>query len=550
MRNISVAGRRGGGTLDAGYPADSDPAAGGGHRRDDGALVDDEQHPDLHPDLVRRPGLFGATFYGSLATTIILASALGTIGSGTLADRHGRRALIVGSLVLTIPTVLLFAQFTGPIAFLTGALVGLLAASTAPLLLVMAQLLMRGRAGVASGLILGLGFVTGAIGVPITGAVADAVGIQDAMRLQIIIVIVAIPLAFLLPERSEAGGTGRARADSHRLVCLLPVACCLLPILESWVCSLTMDAPRGARPRAGRLDQRLVVAVVYVCGMMMSSIDSTIVTVALVTLSREFNVTTDAIDAVVIAYIVAVATFIPAAGWLGDRFGTKRIFLLALTIFTIASALCGLAESFGQLVIFRAMQGAGAGMLTPTGVAMLYRTFPPEERVRVARVLMYVMILGPAAGPVLGGLIIEQLSWQWAFYVNIPVGHVRVRVRCGVPARAPRANGGALRSHRVPAGWRRVRPRDVRAERRADEGLVGSDDRGRWTRLAWRCSPRSRSSSCAWRSRWSSCVCSRTDSSAPSIWCRCSRRPRSSACCSWSRSICRTAGGRRRCRRV
>ncbi len=146
---------------------------------------------------------YSAAFYGALATTITLASAAGTIGSGSLADRYGRRSLIVGSLVLTMPTVLLFAQFTGPIAFLTGALVGLLAASTAPLLLVMAQQLMRGRAGVASGLILGLGFVTGAIGIPITGAVADAIGIQDAMRLQTVIVLIAIPIALWLPTEAK-----------------------------------------------------------------------------------------------------------------------------------------------------------------------------------------------------------------------------------------------------------------------------------------------------------------------------------------------------------
>jgi MFS transporter, FSR family, fosmidomycin resistance protein len=146
---------------------------------------------------------YSAAFYGALATTITLASAAGTIGSGSLADRYGRRALIVGSLVLSIPTVLLFASFTGPIAFVTGALVGLLAASTAPLLLVMAQQLMRGRAGVASGLILGLGFVTGALGVPITGAVADVIGIQDAMRLQTVIVLVAIPVALWLPTEAK-----------------------------------------------------------------------------------------------------------------------------------------------------------------------------------------------------------------------------------------------------------------------------------------------------------------------------------------------------------
>lgn len=146
---------------------------------------------------------YGPTFYGPLATTVVLASALGTIGSGTLADRYGRRAVIVGSLALTIPALLLFAQYTGPIAFLTGALVGLLAASTGPLMLVMAQELMAGRAGVASGLVLGLGFVTGAIGVPITGAAADAFGMPTAIRLQVVLVVATIALAWLLPSEAR-----------------------------------------------------------------------------------------------------------------------------------------------------------------------------------------------------------------------------------------------------------------------------------------------------------------------------------------------------------
>jgi EmrB/QacA subfamily drug resistance transporter len=180
----------------------------------------------------------------------------------------------------------------------------------------------------------------------------------------------------------------------------------------------------GLSTSTGRrqIDQRVVVAIVYVCGMLMNSIDSTIVNVALATLSRQFNVTTASIDAVVVGYLVSLAVFIPASGWLGDRFGTKRIFLLALALFTGASALCGLAGSFPQLVFFRVLQGAGGGLLTPVGMAMLYRTFPPEERVRVSRILMYATILGPASGPVLGGLLIEKLSWRWAFYVNLPVG--------------------------------------------------------------------------------------------------------------------------------
>ncbi len=171
-----------------------------------------------------------------------------------------------------------------------------------------------------------------------------------------------------------------------------------------------------------QINQKLVVAVVYVSAMLMSSLDSTIVNVALATLGREFNVTPASIEAVVIGYLVSLAAFIPASGWLGDRFGTKRIFLIALAIFTGASALCGLAQSLNQLVAFRVLQGAGGGLLTPVGMAMLYRAFPPEERVRVSRILMFALIIGPASGPVVGGLLIERLSWRWAFYVNIPVG--------------------------------------------------------------------------------------------------------------------------------
>jgi len=146
---------------------------------------------------------YSEAFYGALATTITLCSALGSLGSGNLADRYGRRLLIITSLALTVPTVLLFASFTGPIAFFTGALVGLVAASTAPLLLVTAQQLMRGRAGVASGLILGLGFVTGAIGVPVTGAIADTYGVPTAIRIQCLVILLAIPVAFLLPSESR-----------------------------------------------------------------------------------------------------------------------------------------------------------------------------------------------------------------------------------------------------------------------------------------------------------------------------------------------------------
>src|SRR5690348_17145641 len=146
---------------------------------------------------------YGPEFYGPLATTLVLASAVGTVGCGSLADRYGRRTVILATLVLTVPAVLLYTLYPGPWAFATAILIGFLAASTAPLLLLMAQQLMASRAGLASGLVMGLGFVTGAIGVPINGAIADAIGLQKSLMTHVILVIVTIGVAWLLPTESE-----------------------------------------------------------------------------------------------------------------------------------------------------------------------------------------------------------------------------------------------------------------------------------------------------------------------------------------------------------
>jgi MFS transporter, FSR family, fosmidomycin resistance protein len=157
---------------------------------------------------------YGPGFYGPLATTLVLASALGMVGCGTLADRYGRRTVILATLVLSIPAILLFTVFPGPWAFATAILIGLLAASTAPLMLLTAQQLMTARAGLASGLVMGLGFVTGSIGVPVTGAIADAVGLQKALMTNLILVAATIVLAWFLPTEAqiEQYSTGGPRA--------------------------------------------------------------------------------------------------------------------------------------------------------------------------------------------------------------------------------------------------------------------------------------------------------------------------------------------------
>src|SRR6516165_6325761 len=115
--------------------------------------------------------------------------------------------------------------------------------------------------------------------------------------------------------------------------------------------------------------------------MFMMIMDVTIVNVALPTIGRDFHVRPDSVDTVAIGYLVSLAVFIPASGWLGDRFGGKRVLLTAIAIFTLGSVLCGFAQDMTQLVLFRVIQGAGGGMMAPVGMAMLFRVFPPSERI-------------------------------------------------------------------------------------------------------------------------------------------------------------------------
>jgi EmrB/QacA subfamily drug resistance transporter len=175
-------------------------------------------------------------------------------------------------------------------------------------------------------------------------------------------------------------------------------------------------------PNTPRVSQKVAVGVVFVAAMFMSIMDTTIVNVALPTIGRTFHVAPTAVSAVSISFLVSLAVFIPASGWLGDRMGGKRVLLGAIVIFTLASALCGVAANMTELVLFRILQGVGGGMLAPVGMAMLYRVFPPEERVRAASILTTPTALAPALGPVLGGLLVTDLSWRWVFYVNLPIG--------------------------------------------------------------------------------------------------------------------------------
>src|SRR5262249_19956943 len=155
-----------------------------------------------------------------------------------------------------------------------------------------------------------------------------------------------------------------------------------------------------------RFEYRYLVAAVFTIGLFLDIMDSTIVNVALPRLSDEFHVGTDQLEWVVTGYLLSLAIWIPASGWLGDRFGTKRIYLLAMCLFLLGSALCGSAQSIGALTAFRVLQGVGGGMMTPVGIAMLFRVFTPAERAQASSIMSIPTAVAPVCGPLLGGFLV------------------------------------------------------------------------------------------------------------------------------------------------
>jgi EmrB/QacA subfamily drug resistance transporter len=170
------------------------------------------------------------------------------------------------------------------------------------------------------------------------------------------------------------------------------------------------------------------VVVVYMVGIYMTVVDSTIVYTALPSMARDFHAALPSTEWVTLGYLLSLAVLVPSSGWIGDRFGTRRTYLVALGLFTGASAMCGLAGSLRLLIIFRVIQGVGGGLIVPVGQAMLFRAFPAERRARAAGMVALGISLGPATGPVLGGVLVTELSWRWCFFVNIPLGIVALAI--------------------------------------------------------------------------------------------------------------------------
>ncbi|MGW4770599.1 DHA2 family efflux MFS transporter permease subunit [Nocardia sp. NPDC004278] len=179
----------------------------------------------------------------------------------------------------------------------------------------------------------------------------------------------------------------------------------------------------GADPATDKLDPAVFkVAGVVVLGAIMSILDITVVTVAIPKFQQELNTTTAIAAWSMTGYTLALATVIPLTGWAADRFGTKRLYMLALTLFVLGSVLCSQAWSMESLIGFRVVQGLGGGMLMPLGMTIMTHAAGPQRVGRVMAVLGVPMLLGPICGPILGGWLIDSYGWKWIFLINLPVG--------------------------------------------------------------------------------------------------------------------------------
>jgi EmrB/QacA subfamily drug resistance transporter len=171
-----------------------------------------------------------------------------------------------------------------------------------------------------------------------------------------------------------------------------------------------------------RLEYQWQVLIVIAIGTFMVILDTTIVNIALPRIITVFGSSVDEAQLVLTGYMLALATIVPASPYFSQTFGSKRMYLITLALFTLGSALCGLAWNVPSLVVARVIQGLGGGMIGPLGMAMLFRVTPPEQRGTVMSKYAMPVMLGPLLGPSLGGFLVEYVDWRWVFYLNVPPG--------------------------------------------------------------------------------------------------------------------------------
>ncbi len=178
---------------------------------------------------------------------------------------------------------------------------------------------------------------------------------------------------------------------------------------------------QATQPGRG-LQYRWIMALVLIIGVFMSILDTTIVNIAIPRLQSAFGTDLHSVQWVLTAYLLTLGVATPATSFFADMLGIKRFYIIALSAFTLGSALCGLAWSLPVLILFRILQGLGGAALFPLTLSMFFREFPPEQRGTAMGVFGVPALLGPALGPTLGGYIVTYADWQWVFFINVPIG--------------------------------------------------------------------------------------------------------------------------------
>lgn len=176
-----------------------------------------------------------------------------------------------------------------------------------------------------------------------------------------------------------------------------------------------------ATSREARRAIRMVPFIVG-CALFMQMLDSTVVATALPVMAQAFNTSVVRMNVTITSYLLAVAVFVPISGWAADRFGSRRVFISAILLFTLSSVACAGAQSLAQLVAARIAQGVAGAMMVPVGRIILLRTVPKDELLKAMAFLSLPALLGPVIGPPLGGFLVTYATWHWIFLINIPVG--------------------------------------------------------------------------------------------------------------------------------
>jgi MFS transporter, DHA2 family, multidrug resistance protein len=176
----------------------------------------------------------------------------------------------------------------------------------------------------------------------------------------------------------------------------------------------------------GMPNHRGMITLTVMVASILQSLDNTIANVALPRMQGSLSATQDEMTWVLTSYIVAAAIMTPLTGWLADRFGRKPLFLVSIIGFTLASALCGLAQSLDQIVLYRVLQGLCGAALVPMSQAVLFDVYPPEQHGRAMALWGVGVVLAPTLGPLIGGWLTDNYSWRWVFYINVPFGILAV----------------------------------------------------------------------------------------------------------------------------